>query len=199
MSLGKRSKDPYAADERIIDPKTRLAEERNIYPKICIRQMNESFTSRSFIYPKTRSGGEQLFHLPDRSLTRRHGREVNDSFICRIQIRSRSSFIFHVTCIGSALVASRSMIRSSFIFHVTCIGSALVTSRSMIRSSAGYESLDNFSRDLHRLSTGRKNRNDSFILTGSSDTDLWIIFHVTCIGSEEETERICLPRSLSRG
>src|SRR4029434_3774591 len=25
------------------------------------------------------------------------------------------------------------------------------------------------------------------------------ILHVTCIGSEEETERICLPRSLSRG
>ena len=62
--------------------------------------------------------------------------------------------------------------RSSFIFHVTCIGSALVA---------------------------RENRNDSFILTGSSDTDLRIIFHVTCIGSEEETERICLPRSLSRG
>src|SRR4029434_5549082 len=112
--------------------------------------MNESFTSRSFIDPKTRSGGEQLVHLPDRSLTRRHGREVNNSLICRIQIRSRSSFIVHVTCIGSALVA-------------------------------------------------REKRNDSFILTGSSDTDLRIIFHVTCIDSEEETERICLPRSLSRG
>src|SRR4029434_5572953 len=132
MSLGKRSKDPYPADERIIDPKTRLAEERNIDPKICIRQMKESFTSRSFIYPKTQSGGEQLVHLPDRSLTRRHGREVNDSFICRIQIRSRSSFIFHVTCIGSALVA-------------------------------------------------RENRNYSFILTGSSDTDL----------------RICIQRIIS--
>ena len=37
----------------------------------------------------------------------------------------RSSFIFHMTSIGSALVASH---RSSFIFHVTCIGSALVAS-----------------------------------------------------------------------
>ena len=127
-------------DERNIDSKTRLAEERNIDPKICIRQMNESFTSRSFIYPKTRSGGEQLFHLPDRSLTRRHGREVNDSFICRIQIRSRSSFIFHVTCIGSALVARENR-NDSFIltgssdtdlwiiFHVTCIGSEEETER----------------------------------------------------------------------
>ena len=96
--------------------------------------MNERFTRRL---------GWQM----NETLTRRHGREVNDSFICRIQI-FRS--FFHVTCIGSALVA-------------------------------------------------RENRNDSFILTGSSDTDLWIIFHVTCIGSEEETERICLPRSLSRG
>ena len=92
---------------------------------ICIRQMNESFTSRSFIYPKTRSGGEQLVHLPDRSLTRRHGREVNDSFICRIQIFG-------------------SMFRSS----------ANRVFGSMIRSSAGYGSLDHFSRDLHRLSTG---------------------------------------------
>ena len=91
----------------------------------------ESFTSRSFIDPKTRPGGERLIHLPDRSLTWRHGREVKNSIICRIQIRSRSSFSFHVTCIGSALVA-------------------------------------------------RENRNDSFILTGSSDTDLRIIFHVTC-------------------
>ena len=96
--------------------------------------MNERFTRRL---------GWQM----NETLTRRHGREVNDSFICRIQI-FRS--FFHVTCIGSALVA-------------------------------------------------RENRNDSFILTGSSDTDLRIIFHVTCIGSEEETERICLPRSLSRG
>jgi len=46
----------------------------------------------------------------------------------------------------------------------------------MIRSSF----IVHFSRDLHRLSTGRENRNDSFILTGSSDTDLRIIFHVTC-------------------
>src|SRR4029434_766363 len=52
-------------DERIIDPKTRLAEERNIDPKICILQMKESFTSRSFIYPKTQSGGERHVHLPD--------------------------------------------------------------------------------------------------------------------------------------
>ena len=48
--------------------------------------------------------------------------------------------------------------KSSFIIHrsflnATCIGSALVA---------------------------RENRNDSFILTGSLDTDLRIIFHVTC-------------------
>src|SRR4029434_556921 len=70
--------------------------------------MNERFTRRL---------GWQM----NETLTRRHGREVNDSFICRIQI-FRS--FFHVTCIGSALVA-------------------------------------------------RENRNDSLILTGSSD--IWII------------------------
>src|SRR4029434_6304853 len=52
-----------------------------------------------------------------------------------------------------------------------------------IRSSAGYTSLDHF---FHVTCIGsalvaRENRNDSFILTGSSDTDLWIIFLVTCI------------------
>ena len=62
------------------------------------------------IDPKTWSGGERFVHLPDTSLW----------------------IIFHVTCIGSALVA-------------------------------------------------RENRNDSFILTRSSDKGLWIIFHVTCI------------------
>ena len=36
--------------------------------------------------------------------------------------------------------------------------------------------------------------NLSFVHSGTS---LWIIFHVTCIGSEEETERIWLPQSLS--
>src|SRR4029434_5023468 len=101
--------------------KTWLAEERNIDPKTRLSEERN-------IDPKTRSGGERFVHLPDTSLW----------------------IIFHVTCIGSALVA-------------------------------------------------RENRNDSFILTGSSDTDLRIFFHVTCRGSEEETERICLPRSLSRG
>src|SRR4029434_4613991 len=142
MSLGKRSKDPYPADERIIDPKTRLAEERNIDPKICIRQMNESFTSRSFIDPKTRSGGEQLVHLPDRSLTRRHGREVNDSFICPIQTRSRSSFIFHVTCIGSALVARENR-NDSFIFRLGL----------RIRILGSFPTLPAFNESLDRKST----------------------------------------------
>ena len=36
----------------------------------------------------------------------------------------------------------------------------------------------------------RGNRNYLFILTGSSGTSLWIIFHMTCLGSEEETERM---------
>ena len=88
--------------------------------------MNERFTRRL---------GWQM----NETLTRRHGREVNDSFICRIQI-FRS--FFHVTCIGSALVA-------------------------------------------------RENRNDSFILTGSSDTDLWIIFVLLFIICKESIINTC--------
>src|SRR4029434_741719 len=104
--------------------------------------MNDPADERVVHLP-TVSSGQCFVHLPTES--------SGKSFV------HRSSFIFHVTCIGSALVASRSMIRSSFIvhrssfiFHVTCIGSALVASRSMIRSSF----IVHFSRDLHRLSTG---------------------------------------------
>src|SRR4029434_4282794 len=85
----------------------KMNDERDL---ICIRQMNESFTSRPCL-------------------------RVNVSFICQPSLRVNLSFIVH---------------RSSFIFHVTCIGSALVASRSMIRSSF----IVHFSRDLHRLSTG---------------------------------------------
>src|SRR4029434_997204 len=104
---------------------------------ICIRQMNESFTSRPCLRVNERSGGERFVHLPDTDLRVnvsffcQPSLRINDSFICRIQIRFSSSFIFHKTCIGSALLA-------------------------------------------------RENRNDSFILTGSSDTDFRIIFLVTC-------------------
>ena len=115
-------------------------------PKIRIRQMNESLIRRlgwqknETLTRRSVSGRWTNRSPPDRSLSRRHGREVNDSFICRIQIRSRSSFIFHVTCIGSALVARENR-NDSFIltgssdtdlriiFHVTCIGSEEETER----------------------------------------------------------------------
>src|SRR4029434_1710003 len=85
----------------------KMNDERDL---ICIRQMNES--SRS---------------PPDRVFVSMNDREVNDSFICRIQIFG-------------------SMFRSS----------ANRVFGSMIRSSAGYGSLDHFSRDLHRLRRGNR-------------------------------------------
>src|SRR4029434_406303 len=88
MSLGKGSKDSYPADERIIDPKTWFAEERNIDPKTQLAEERN-------IDPKTRAGGERLVHLPDRDLC----------------------IIFHVTCIGSVLVA-RGNRNDSFIFRL---------------------------------------------------------------------------------
>src|SRR4029434_8176532 len=56
--------------------KTWLAEERNIDPKTRLAEERN-------IDPKTRSGGERFVHLPDMDLW----------------------IIFHVTCIGAALVA----------------------------------------------------------------------------------------------
>src|SRR4029434_3811131 len=84
--------------------KTRLAEERNIDPKTRLAEERN-------IDPKTRSGGERFIHLLGTSLW----------------------ILFHVTCIGSVLVA-RGNRNDSFIFrhqssdtdlwnisHVTCI------------------------------------------------------------------------------
>ena len=90
-----------------------MNDERKIYPKTRLADERN-------IDPKTRSGGERFVHLPDTSLW----------------------IIFHVTCIGSALVA-------------------------------------------------RENRNDSFILTGSSDTDLWIIFVLLFIICKESIINTC--------
>ena len=73
-----RNVDPKSqlAEERNIDPKTQLAEEQNVDPKTQLAEERN-------IDPKTRSGGERFVHLPGTSLW----------------------IIFHVTCIGSVLVA----------------------------------------------------------------------------------------------
>src|SRR4029434_6979994 len=57
---------------------------------ICIRQMNESFTSRPCLRVNERSGDERFVHLPDTDL------RVNVSFFCQPSLRINDSFICRI-------------------------------------------------------------------------------------------------------